>query len=660
MGLLVKMFGDKSLINIDNKVDELVGIIPNKKEEESGEDATGDIIDNFLSHSSEDEVESLFQNVSVPTERIARYNIYNEINKSVPIIKRIIKVYIANILPKNPVDGTSIIYRSNSDEDSSVKEVANLMKKSENFAKKIVKEYKIAEKLKHQILPSRLLYGDCFVEVVDIEENTKNQIDLNNSMGVLSEAKIEKDILSEIDTLTPHSDISNIDFILNKIAGTLVEFEEIIPEGMYLSEQNNITSSDDDLSHILLKIHKPRNIIILNTKYGSRIGYLEVINNTLSNQPISQSLSKMIGKVTTMGLKDEISQDDLVNKLIFHVLKKIIAKTKKDNNSKNIDSVIKSLDDDIYLFIKRMFVEQGIYKKKAHLKKINVRFIPSNRMIQFSNPSSDYMPFGESVVESLILPSKLYILAQLSNAITKLSRASLLRTWKLDVGSSQMNSQMIQRIRRELSNTRITLSDLSSFKSIPKILSDFKDMFILSKQGNTPVDVEVKSMGDTSIKVQDLEDARREIIALSGIPAPYLGYMDVVELREQLVHTNVGFATEIIDQQENDIKGINQIIDIVADIKKLNYIPSKYTTVSLIPPVVLILQLIEMTLSSVGNIAGVFQNMNLQIDPYYFLEQYVPHINWKSFKLASEKKIVEDKTKTDMGGGEDQSGGGMY
>ena len=321
MGLLVKMFGDKSLINIDNKVDELVGIIPNKKEEESGEDATGDIIDNFLSHSSEDEVESLFQNVSVPTERIARYNIYNEINKSVPIIKRIIKVYIANILPKNPVDGTSIIYRSNSDEDSSVKEVANLMKKSENFAKKVVKEYKIAEKLKHQILPSRLLYGDCFVEVVDIEEDTKNQIDLNNSMGVLSEAKIEKDILSEIDTLTPHSDISNIDFILNKIAGTLVEFEEIIPEGMYLSEQNNITSSDDDLSHILLKIHKPRNIIILNTKYGSRIGYLEVINNTLSNQPISQSLSKMIGKVTTMGLKDELSQDDLVNKLIFHVLK---------------------------------------------------------------------------------------------------------------------------------------------------------------------------------------------------------------------------------------------------------------------------------------------------------------------------------------------------
>ena len=66
-----------------------------------------------------------------------------------------------------------------------------------------------------------------------------------------------------------------------------------------------------------------------------------------------------------------------------------------------------------------------------------------------------------------------------------------------------------------------------------------------------------------------------------------------------------------------------------------------------------------MTLSSVGNIAGVFQNMGLQIDPYYFLEQYVPHIDWDAFKIASAKKITDDKTKTEMTGG-DASGGGTF
>ena len=51
-------------------------------------------------------------------------------------------------------------------------------------------------------------------------------------------------------------------------------------------------------------------------------------------------------------------------------------------------------------------------------------------------------------------------------------------------------------------------------------------MFLLSRNGVKSLDVEVQSLGDPSIKIADLEDARREIISLSGIPAPYLGYMD--------------------------------------------------------------------------------------------------------------------------------------
>jgi hypothetical protein len=44
--------------------------------------------------------------------------------------------------------------------------------------------------------------------------------------------------------------------------------------------------------------------------------------------------------------------------------------------------------------------------------------------------------------------------------------------------------------------------------------------FVLSKNGQRALDVEVNSIGDPSVKVQDLEDSRREIIALSGVPAP--------------------------------------------------------------------------------------------------------------------------------------------
>ena len=51
-------------------------------------------------------------------------------------------------------------------------------------------------------------------------------------------------------------------------------------------------------------------------------------------------------------------------------------------------------------------------------------------------------------------------------------------------------------------------------------------MFILTKNGQKAVDVEVASHGDPTIRVADLEDSRREIMSLSGIPPAYLGYAD--------------------------------------------------------------------------------------------------------------------------------------
>ena len=122
-----------------------------------------------------------------------------------------------------------------------------------------------------------------------------------------------------------------------------------------------------------------------------------------------------------------------------------------------------------------------------------------------------------------------------------------------------------------------------------------------------------------------------------------LGYADVIELREQLIHANVSFATEIIDIQDNINVALNKLVDTIARNEGLEYVPTKYYRLNLIPPVVLILQLIEMTMSSIGNIMGIFQTANIQFDPYYFLEKYVPYINWEDFKIKSEeyqRKIV--------------------
>ena len=678
MKLMGKFFGSKKLSDLDDKIDNLINLIPPKAEDPSSEDSTGKIVDSFLSQSSDDDVGKLFQNVSIPQQRISRYNLYDEMNRSIPIIKRIIKVYIANILPKNPVDGKSVVYRQAPDIADEKKKFIDT---SKTFCKQALEEFRLIEKYKQFILPRRLLYGDCFVEVVDLLKETEN-VNLNQAnFSVMTEvSRLQKDM---------NNSSSNIEYIFSRTARCLLDFEDVVDvrgDSTAIIETDQLVNNQEkdadakvsdkldgnkksnvkgEFSDILLKIHKPHNILILDTQYGSRFGFLEIMqkNEASVSNNLSQSLSKTIGKLTTMSKQNNMNQDQMVNKLIFHVLKQIVEKVRSENNNVEADTetIVRSLGDDVYKFVKRLFVEQGIYRKTSSVAPLKVRFIPSSRMVQFNNPSVDYTPYGESVIESLILPCKLYMLAQLSNAITKLSRASVIRKWRLDVGSSRMHSQLIQKLKRELYNTRVTLDDLSSFKSIPKILSDFKDMFVITQGGQTPVDVDIQQMGDASIKTADLEDARREIIALSGIPAPYLGYMDVVELREQLVHSNVSFATEITDMQENDIRSLNQLIDIIAEVKNEGYRPSEYITVGLIPPVVLILQLIEMTLSSVGNISGVFQQMGIQIDPYFFLKQYVPHIDWDKFEDQSLQKQLDDKTKAEMGDtGEQSGGGGMY
>ena len=95
---------------------------------------------------------------------------YEEINRSVPIIRKIIDVYISNIIPKNPVDGTSILFRE-TQEIADVDE--NLKKQCKQFAKDVINEFDLARKFKSIILPRRLLYGDCFIEVVDVPKEAE-------------------------------------------------------------------------------------------------------------------------------------------------------------------------------------------------------------------------------------------------------------------------------------------------------------------------------------------------------------------------------------------------------------------------------------------------------------------------------------------------------
>jgi len=154
----------------------------------------------------------------------------------------------------------------------------------------------------------------------------------------------------------------------------------------------------------------------------------------------------------------------------------ILEKTQKAKSGTkpigSIDDLLSDLPADLFQQVKRLFIEHDIAHRNNSYNRMNVRFVSNLNMIHFTTPSAHYDPYGQSFIDSLVFPCKLYILSQLANVIIKLSRAAPIRKWTIDVGQTQMQAGMIQKLKRELYNTRVSVDDLNSFKSIPKILSD--------------------------------------------------------------------------------------------------------------------------------------------------------------------------------------------
>lgn len=190
-----------------------------------------------------------------------------------------------------------------------------------------------------------------------------------------------------------------------------------------------------------------------------------------------------------------------------------------------------------------------------------------------------------------------------------------------------------------------------SFKSIPNVLSDFKDIVLLSKKGQKFVDMELQQMGDANVRIADLEDFRRELIALSGVPAPYLGYNDNVELRDHLVHINVTFAAEIINIQQVINESMNSILLNVANICGVKNIDS-HITLTLRPPIILLLQMIETIMGSISNIQQNLQSTNVSFNPFYLIKKFIPTIDWDEFsdEAVEYELFLKAKGKQQDGG----------
>ena len=132
------------------------------------EDKTDKFIDEVLNHDNND----LFKqasNYSVSTERKRRYDIYEQILDSNYIAFRILRVFINNVLIKNAQTKNFLTIQVPDEKEALLEHLGKEIRTSyEKFQKSILMRYKLQRKLKDEIVPKSLLFGNYFMEVVDL------------------------------------------------------------------------------------------------------------------------------------------------------------------------------------------------------------------------------------------------------------------------------------------------------------------------------------------------------------------------------------------------------------------------------------------------------------------------------------------------------------
>lgn len=670
MSIFSNFFKDKSFNKLIDKYDLSISSIPAPSSSADSDSLISHVIRQATTDKSDNDppdVDSIFSSLSVSQERLSRYSTYNELFSAVQIIKRIVILYLNNVLLRDPITNKILLIKSTEEASDSGKNI-----EYERFVKTFIDYFDIEEKIKNLTASDVLKYGDGFIEVIDIDNLKLEYPKFKKTPKTKNSLVTESELLNALKKTNGYFHKNN-DELVTELLMRYVEFshspisENILSENLIKEDKQSAIFSPYSLSKVMLKFHKPHAIIPLITEFDTILGYVEISSRAYSNASGGSSnnlvnLTTIINQISSnsyIGGDSKAEKQEGALELFSHIIfTKIlnnykILDTSKVKDNEAYENLLKTkLKPEIHQALKRILLSakpNSLFKEK-----LNIRFIESNNIFHFKNSGSgSQYPYGDSIIDPLIFPGKLYLLTQLANAVTRLSRSSIMRKWTIETGHKEDINSLLQKFKANLKNKRITGDDIATSKNLPKILSDYKDMVTYKKKGVNYVDLDILNSGDPNVNVRDLEDLRKELISLSGVPSSYLGYQDMSDLRDSLTNVNIVFANDISAIQKSFNDKLTDLVSRVAEIvgfKKSDTELKKHVFISCIPPTVLILQNIEASINSISTIQRVFAEIpEIDVDPMYLLRRYAPMIDWVEFEKEAQDFKQRKKVSTTTG-----------
>lgn len=646
------------------------------------DDGLQDDIDKLM-NSDVDDILKIFSDNNIQNNRKKLYELYGEISNINPIAYRMLQVYINNILVKN-MQTKQFINIVENDVNPQVKilepEVAEHIKK---FIKMIILYFDLQVKLKNKIIPETLKFGDYYLELVDL--GLVDDI-LTKKITILQEScediKAEKNVLANLCffedgtsiNTNPVIEENTFDYkkgsfddqmrnILRNKRGLLSldesdinYWQDVIESEADFKIEDFADLDFDCIEDIYLKLIEPSQVLKIE-KDGYHYGFLIIedldgdgdSNNEINlyqrflNDDNDGSNQKQAGKQESI-LADKMV-DGLSNKLAELISHDVGFLTDIPDELKSSLRII-------------------AYEKIRQKTKLKFRFVQPDKLINFHTNIDKYGPYGTSIFDPIIVPVKMYTIATMSAVISRLSRAAVIRKWNIEVGTKRNYPEIIEKVKKDLRSKSISYENLSSIKNISQVMTDFRDIAVISQNGQKFIDMEIMPMQDRALPLNDLQDLRNELVAATGIPSVYLNIGDAIELRETLVNLNIGFANTISTYQSYFEDSLNKLMNSIFDLVLIkndyntDFKLSQYFKISMNAPLVLQLQNNEATITTIGNIIGLLEQAKVQISPIELFKMYAPDVDWDQLTETGEEAVKEEiKNELIKGGG---GGGGGY
>ncbi len=619
-----------------------------------------------LFNNESDDILKILQDQNIQNNRKELYELYDEIADINYIAYRTLRVYLDNLLVKNI---------SNKD-FLSIKENENELKTSEleTSEKEFIKKYinmllvffNVQNKLKNDILPKMLKYGDFYIEIVNLspisgiikkqpeilmENFNYNSKTFKNIKYAIYESTIKsKHSLKDLNNLNENTDhlkgLERFKYQLKKVKENISRNRQI--EEHDISLFNSIMEPEfnikqffnldlDVIDDLYLRLHEPSNVLKVQ-RDGVLYGYLIIENLDEENDNESEV------NIYKRFLSDnEGDYKNKTKKVSEEITEEILRKMAEDLNDLDLDS----FNDDLKISLKII-----IYQKLLKKQKMKFRFIDPQDLINFHTVIDKFSPYGTSIFDSIVQPVKMYTIGLMTSIVSRLSRASVVRKWNIEVGNRRNYQTIVEQVKKDLRDKSVSFDSLSSIKNISKIVTDYKDIATVTRDGQRFIDLEILPLHDRSLPIQELQDLRQELIAATGVPAVYLNMADAVDLRETLVNLNINFANQIITLQSFIEDALNDLLNsLTQKILELNGIETKdflisnYFKITMNPPLVLQLQQNEALVGSVVNIIGALAQAQMPVDPVKLFEMYIPQVNWNQLKKSGDELVREEMKK---------------